>query len=104
MSTLYEKYGGRSVHELDTKVKFITIFGHHNVPVVDFECYVEIEDPKEFVVAFDKNQEDWSFTEELSMYFVEDVVGLLVNNDPCTEGMKERYLSWLKSVVSKLEN
>lgn len=101
----FKKYGKKDLWDFKGKVSYQTAFGQQTCSVVDVVNALSGVNPVEFVVAFDKAQEDWGFTEALGKYCVELTVDMLSENLENEEDRKwkEDYKQWLLLQLKKLE-
>ena len=83
MSTLkeFKKAGKKNLWDFKTKVEYPAAFGYATTSLyelVDSPALRHVN-PVELVVAIDKREEDWGFTESMGKYAVELTVDLLAS-------------------------
>ena len=106
MSTLkeFKKAGKKNLWDFKTKVEYPAAFGYATTSLyelVDSPALRQVS-PVELVVAVDKREEDWGFTESMGKYAVELTVDLLASEFEDVE-WKEEYTKWLKAQLKRLE-
>lgn len=103
----FKKWGKKDLWDFKQKVNYPTAFGMQTTDMCNFAHNVSdiCTDHIAFVVAYDKIQEDWGFTECLGKHFVEVIVNLLAEPSDYEEDKqwKEDYKKWLKDQIKKLE-
>ena len=106
MSTLkeFKKAGKKNLWDFKTKVEYPAAFGYATTNVYELvtsHCMCGVN-PVELVVAIDKREEDWGFTESMGKYAVELTVDLLASEFEDIE-WKVEYTKWLKAQLKRLE-
>lgn len=91
--------------EFKEKVSVFTGFGVQKIALVELAEFANASSPspEDFVVCFDKLQEDWGFTEGLAMYGVEQML-LLYCSDNEDPDAKKDFVNFLKKAIKKIEN
>lgn len=100
----FKKAGKKNLWDFKTKVEYPAAFGYATTSLyelVDSPALRHVN-PVELVVAIDKREEDWGFTESLGKYAVELTVDLLAGEFEDVE-WKEEYTKWLKAQLKRLE-
>lgn len=88
----YKKHQSKCLWNIKAKnIQVQDSFGGHSVKFHDFVDCVSgvVGQPVTFVVAFDKAQEDWDFTEEMCRYFMEQMTVIMTD-----EYTNEHDLEW----------
>ena len=106
MSTLkeFKKAGKKKLWDFKTKVEYPAAFGYATTSLyelVDSPALRHVN-PVELVVAIDKREEDWGFTESMGKYAVELTVDLLAGEFEDIE-WKDEYTKWLNAQIKRLE-
>lgn len=103
----FKKWGKKDLWNFNNKVAYSTPFGMASTTVRDIVASISDMgvDPIQLVVAIDKNEENWEFTEALGKYCVELTTDLLSEQSDYEEDKewKKDYILWLKSQLKKLE-
>lgn len=100
----FKKAGKKNLWDFKTKVEYPAAFGYATTSLyelVDSPAMRHVS-PVELVVAVDKREEDWGFTESMGKYAVELTVDLLSSEFEDVE-WKEEYTKWLKAQLKRLE-
>lgn len=104
----FKKAQKKAHYEFSRKVNVPSVFGSQKVLLSDFTAYVNdtVGDPVDFIVCFEKMQEDWEFTESLMKYATEEIVTLLSSEDELhgedTE-WKDNLIEYFKTQIERLE-
>lgn len=96
-----KKIKSKSFFDYTKKLDIESNFGPQKVPMCDFVNYVaDCVDGEEldFVLCFDKRQEDWDFTNKLGLYGMGEVVDLLANHPDVDDA------EWKADTVKQLES
>lgn len=96
-----KKIKGKQFFEYTKRLDIQNEFGTQKVPMYNFVSHTsEIVrgNELEFVLCFDKYQEDWGFTNDLGIYGMQEVVNLLVEHPD--EGGAE----WKADTIKQLES
>lgn len=105
MSSLkeFKKAGKKNLWDFKSTVEYPAAFGYAKTNVYELVCSHALQavSSVELVVAIDKREEDWGFTEALGKYAVELTVDLLSGDFDDPE-WKAEYTKWLKSQLVKL--
>lgn len=95
-----KKIKGKAFYEYTKNLHIDNQFGTQKVAMCNFTSYVsDIVRGSEldFVLCFDKCQEDWGFTNDLGIYGMQEVVNLLVNHP------SEDDVEWKADTIKQLE-
>ncbi len=95
-----KKIKSKSFFDYTKKLVIQGQFGDQKVPMCDFveyaaDCVGGSE--LDFVLCFDKRQEDWEFTNKIGLYGMGEVVDLLTNHPELED------VEWKAETVEQLE-
>lgn len=97
----------KSFFEYTKKLLVAGQFGDQKVALCDFVEYTADcvgGNELDFVICFDKRQEDWDFTNKIGVYGMGEVVDLLANHpDPDDEDWKNETIKQLEGWLRMLK-
>jgi hypothetical protein len=95
-----KKIKGKRFFEYKKSLHIQNDLGTQKVPMYSFTSYVSgivRGNELDFVLCFDKCQEDWGFTNDLGIYGMQEVVNLLAND------LDEADAEWKADTIKQLE-